>query len=259
MDVRTASAKEVRLQDLPPGAFKTVVDAYYPSVVAAGSTARARAQNAYAVAAAIATALVAAGAFTGITDRSWWVKIFGFLAVMAWIATALIFMLAIGGRVRERYTIGEGPLTVEMLGATELTPANAALVEAVLANAKQESDAVSSTIGKGWICACVASVLTLTTFAMVGKLDDHSAGDHVAWIALSKQGQAALAAACPLRKNPDQLTMIIGRLNFDSLKGSFAKFTVAPNECRPASAGHDVTIELPVSQIAGLSRLTAAT
>jgi len=225
--------------------------------VAAGSTARARAQNAYAVAAAIATALVAAGAFTGITDRSWWVKIFGFLAVMAWIATALIFMHAIGGRVRERYR-GEGPLTVEMLGATELTPASAASVEAVLANARQEADAVSSTIGKGWICACVASVLTLTTFAMVGKLDNHGAGAHVARIALSKQGQAALAAACPLRRTPDQLAMIIGRLNFDSLKGGFAKFTVAPNECRPASAGHDVTIELPVSQIAGLSRLTAA-
>ena len=117
-----------------PAAYKAVNDAYYAELVKAPASARSRAQASYAIAAAIATALVTAGVLTDFEQRYAGVKIAGLIAVGAWMATALIFMLAVG--------VGVDPVHTGDFDTDQF-------VDAVAANVKHEVDQVNNSIKSG--------------------------------------------------------------------------------------------------------------
>jgi hypothetical protein len=249
--IRNDAAEPVELVEIPQGAFKSVVTAYYPAVVALGASARTRAQNAFAVASAIATALTAAGLFTGVTHGSDWVRGLGVSAIAAWIGTALIFMLAIGGRVRERFLVGAGQPGI---ADAALTPQNAAFVRAVIANAHEEADAVSRTIGKGWICACVASGLTVA--ALVGSaITSEKPADlhHVRAVLSAPKGVATAIAACPqLEADWPDKPAVQGTLDLGLLEKKYTKLMLDAGVCR---AGRVAVLTLPSAELRGFSQL----
>lgn len=75
---------------------KTVVDAYYRKLLDAPEAARRRAQAAYAITAAVAAALVTAGAFAGLAREPLSVRILGPLALVAWLVAAGLYIRAVG-------------------------------------------------------------------------------------------------------------------------------------------------------------------
>jgi hypothetical protein len=221
---------------------KEVVGAYYPSAVSAADATRSRAQNAYAVAAAIATALVTAGALTHIGDRSPWVRGFGLAAVMGWIATALIFMLAIGGKVDTRIPEPSD----EGIHDTD------AWVAYLLADSRARANIIGGTIDKGWITALVASALTVVAIGLGVFLaeDDRSQSSKEARVVLSPTGQKAFSGACP---NGLQNKAVEGVLDIGSLGKKFALITVPATACGLTS-DRDIEVRIPPSQILGYSR-----
>ena len=221
-------------QEVAPETYKAVHDAYYAQVVASPTAVRTRAQNAYAVAAAIATALVTAGVLTNIEDQDSVVQVLGWLSVCGWIATAIIFMWAIGGSVppvKRGDTVGDS-----------------AFVDAVVANVQNETNAISSTIEKAWICGLFASGLTVAALGASLLTDEPSKGSKAARLALSTDGQTNLKALCGSAK-----TAILGELDLGSLDTERIALTVPAARCQTAPEDWDrVTLQFPKKQVIGV-------
>jgi hypothetical protein len=220
--------------EVAPETYKAVNDAYYAQLVASPTAVRTRAQNAYAVAAAIATALVTAGVLTNFEDQDAAVQALGWLSVCGWIATALIFMWAIGGSVSPvKSGDAEG---------------DSAFVDAVVANVHNETTAISSTIAKAWICGLVASGLTVATLGASLLRDEPSKGSKSARLALSMDGQTNLKALCGSAK-----PAILGTLDLDSLDTERIALTVPAVRCPTAPEDGDrVTLQFPKKQVIGV-------
>lgn len=89
----TAKAK------VPKEVVEEVVKAYYPALVSSADTARTRAQSGYAIASAVAAAIVAAGVFGDFTSAARPVKILGVVALILWLAAAAAYIYAVSGPV----------------------------------------------------------------------------------------------------------------------------------------------------------------
>ncbi|HEX5983536.1 MAG TPA: hypothetical protein VFY69_04950, partial [Solirubrobacterales bacterium] len=75
--------------------YQTVADAYYRKAIETPTAARANSQNAYTIAAAVAAAVVTAGAFADLAGEPAGVRILGVCALLAWLITAGLFMYAV--------------------------------------------------------------------------------------------------------------------------------------------------------------------
>ena len=128
------------------------MNAYYQDVLTRPAQARSRAQAAYTVAAAIATALITAGIFSDFKEADRPVKILGVVAVTLWACTALAFMFAVGQPVKRAYA----------------KPNRPNLVDEILADAKSEADEVDGGIKLGLRFAIAAVFVTLSTLVLGG-------------------------------------------------------------------------------------------
>lgn len=169
---------EVRDEDV----HKTLVDAYYRRVVDAPEAARRRAQNAYAVTGATAAGVATVGAFSDLEAQHLAVQIVGPLALVAWLATAALYMWAVASPYddpREK-TIVEGPN---------------AFRDAVMDGAKSERDEIDrrQAIARG--AAIAAVVLTLGVALLTLILPAQSAFRD-ATLRLEPSAVAALSELC---------------------------------------------------------------
>jgi hypothetical protein len=223
---------------VPPETYKAVTDAYYGELVKAPAGARSRAQAAYAIAAAIATALVTAGVLTDFKEQDDVVKVGGLLAIAAWMATALIYMLAVG--------VGVKPLhSDEHLDSDKF-------VNAVAGNVKNEVDRVNNSIKSGWICALVAAGLTLGTFVLAFFISKPVNVDEVkATITLTPRGRSNVAKLCKSKRGKQ----LVGLLDQNTLEKARAKVRLGSSGC-PAAAdlpGAKMILHVPTKQILAYS------
>jgi hypothetical protein len=101
--VRKNGYEVSKLSDDQPPASQ-ISSSHWPRALAAADSARARAQSGFTVASAIATALVAAGIFTDITDRANPARWVGAAALSLWLAAMLLFLLAVSTGTTEAAT-----------------------------------------------------------------------------------------------------------------------------------------------------------
>lgn len=158
-----------------------VVKAYYPTVVSSGDAARTRAQTAYTIASAVATAIIAAGIFGGIEDQSTGVKVLAVMALVAWLVAAGLFMFAVAGQVTPPNSGEE--------------PDGSAFVRAVIGNAHAERRAVAERSERAMGASVVAMAITLVAVLATWLTPAKSTKAHGA-VALTPRGARQVAALC---------------------------------------------------------------
>jgi hypothetical protein len=196
-----------------------VVKAYYPTVVASGDSARTRAQTAYTIASAVATAIVAAGIFGGIDDATCAVKLLGVAALAAWLAAAALFMFAVAGRI-------DPPVTGDQ-------PDASAFVRAVVGNAKFERSKIGERSANALRMSLVAMAITLVA-VIVAWMEPTSSRAVDGTVALSPAGVAHVALLCGARPpnpmagsfDPSSLTDEIVAIDVDASWCGNAKRTL---------------------------------
>jgi hypothetical protein len=174
--------------DRPIQPQEEVARAYYASVLGAGDAARTRAQVSFTVASAIATALIAGGAFAKIGERPVALQIVALIALALWMVTAYCLFRAVGQPVAPD-------------GRSGMTQSQ--FFDAVMDNAARDRDAVQS---RQQLAHRTAAAAFLATFiALLGFLvDSRDSSFHgdPATISLSSDGHRRAAAVCPGLKNP---------------------------------------------------------
>lgn len=207
---------------IPTDVRNAVVGAYYPRALGIPDTARSRAQAAYGIASAIAAALVAAGVFGDLDQRSDLVQVLGIASLVGWLVAAGFFLVAVSGPFHEA-------------SATQNTVE--AFVYAALEAATKERDSVDRWQRRARFAAGLAALLTVAT--LVAALIDTPSDAKTARITLSEQGTVALASACGRT-----LTNISGTLSPDNLEKEFVSITMDQ-----LCDGSAVTIAVPRAQI----------
>ena len=165
--------------------YKTVADAYYRKAIEAPTAARANSQNAYTIAAAVAAAVITAGAFADLAGEPLGVRIVGAAALVAWLLTAGLFMYAVAApHLRAR--------TEPNRVFNEL-----AFVEAALQSAKNERDTVNRRQLYARIAAALASLLTVTVVGLAIFLPSASTAERIS-VNLAPADRARLSALCKM-------------------------------------------------------------
>jgi hypothetical protein len=173
----------------PPGrgeinseVLKTVVGAYYGAKLEAPKAARTNAQNAYTIAAAVAAAVVAAGAFVDLSSRPTSVQILGAAALAVWLITAALFMWAVAAPSEDASGLA---------GTNEATE----FVKEAMRRAKNETAAINDRQFFARISAGAASVLTVAALALGLFLPPASTTKDVT-VRLDPAEQASLTELC---------------------------------------------------------------
>lgn len=190
-----------------------VTDAYYRRAIDAPNAARNRAQAAYVIAGAVATALVAAGAFTDLPNQPTGVQITGLAAFAAWIVTAGLFMYAVGAP----HVNLSAPK--EVFGPT-------AFISAALKGARDEREAIDRRQLAARIAAGLASALTIAAIALTVFAQPIS-GYVGGAVRLSRDERLALSALCG-NKVPKTMT---GSIDEESLEDGTINFVPNSREC----------------------------
>jgi hypothetical protein len=157
----------------------TIRAAYYPQVLQEGAAARGRAQNGYSIAAAVAGAITAAGVFAKLTVDDLALVIVGGLAIVAWIATAIVYLWAVSGEPPQ-------PSKDEATTPDEF-------IQAVIELARQDRKQVQGRITVANVAAVVATVLSAAAI-LIGLLatGDEDRGTLV----FTTEGKAAMTEVC---------------------------------------------------------------
>ena len=160
---------------------------------------------------------------------------------MGWIATALIFMLAIGGTVRTNQSPLEGD------------PSMSQFVDHVVTSAREQASTIGKTIDKAWVCALVASLLTVIALGLGLWLQNPVQHDwQEARVALSAKGQATFAAVCA---NGLANKAVEGTLDIDSLDRTYALIKIPARSCyHGTKPRQNIQITLPPAQILGYAQ-----
>lgn len=203
--------------------LEAVTTGYYSQLLTAGSTGRARAQAAYTVASATAAALVAAGVLTGISTFPAWVQFFGWMAVVAWLFTAAVFMWI---------SRKAPPFSLPPEGA-DLTART--FVEFALGEAVTDALQVEKELRQALISASIALVLTTVAFAAALLT---AAATLPSTLFFTDDGQGWIATACPEAESTEHL---FGGLESDTLDDSFVVLHKAAGFC----LGKDVVLRIP--------------
>ena len=204
---------------------KSVIEAYYPRLVALGDTARARAQNAYAIASAVAGVLVVAVITSKAELASLAVRWLGLVALALW-------LLAAGSYIRAVATPVSWPQTGDL-------PTPDDLVRAVVAAAKGERQQVDQRQRTANVLALLAMLTTVAAFASLffWPASTQSQGT----LRLTTAGMAAVRAVCPgaTRSLPGQVILA-------SIGTDFIAVDVSARAC----GGRPVQIQVPKDQVA---------
>lgn len=166
--------------EVDDAAYLAVADAYYRKAIDAPEAARRRAQGAYAIAGAVAAAVVTAGAFGDLAGRPLSVRLLGAMALIAWIATAALFMRAVAAPFKS--------LRKELFSKLDF-------VNEVMGKAESEREAVDDRQLLARSAAALASFLTVAVVALALFLpaaSDAKAG----MVDLSPGEQKSLSALC---------------------------------------------------------------
>ena len=209
---------------------ETVVTAFYPRALAAADSARNRAQAGYAIASAIASSLVVAGAFTSIEDRGLWAQGFGMLALIIWVVTGILFLYAVATPVTP----------IEDLASDADSPE---WVENILRRANSERVDVDQ---RNWLAiratvvavgvTVIAVVLTATSGLSLNK-------DEVT-VSLTDAGKETVAELCT-----SVPAKVRGQLENRTLRREFVVVTVPPGGCH---AGREATLRIRTAEISGI-------
>jgi len=205
-----------------------VVKAYYPAIVSAGDAARTRAQTAYTIASAVATAIVAAGIFGDIAQRPTFVKVLGALALAAWLLTAGLFMHAVAGRI-------DPVVDGEQLDVS-------AFVRAVITNARHERRVVVRRSATAMLAGSAAMALTLAAVVLAWLLPAPTEHVH-GRVALSPAGAVQVQRLCGTRPDGG----IGGWYDPSKLADDVVAIDVDADDC----GGSRRTLRLPGSMIRG--------
>jgi hypothetical protein len=193
---------------------QVVTDAYYRRAIDAPNAARGRAQAAYVIAGAVATAVVTAGAFTNLADRPVVVQIAGLAAFVAWIVSAGLFMYAVAApHIR---LSGPG----EVFGP-------AAFIAAAMKAAAEERNAVDHRQLLARIAAAVASALTVVVVALAVFIQPPS-DSAMGRVRLDPADRLSLSALCGSRLP----TLVQGTIDKSSLGDGTVNFVPSARQCR---------------------------
>jgi MFS family permease len=205
----------------PKDVRTAVVGAYYPRAVAAADAARTRAQSAYAIASAVAAALVAAGILTDIGDRPEWVQILGLAALAAWLVTAVLFMAAVAEPVQ--------------LTLPARLPDADHFIDAVLENVRQERAALEGRLGPAIVGTKIAVLLTVVAFLLVLFVPEEATTTNVS-VVLNDKGAASIEALC----GTSAIT-VTGQVDLSTLAEKYVPVTLNAESC----GGQSMTVRLP--------------
>lgn len=199
------------MSPVAPAVVKAVVEAYYPEALKEAGAARTRAQAGYAVAGAIATAIVGAGLIKGLGTEREVVQAVGVVAVLAWLATALLYSWAVAGRV-------------ELPSAAVAGDADA-FVTHVIDTVKAQREVIEDRINYAFaatVCAVLVTLLTLVLTMTTAAPTISVQGQFV----LTKVGRDSVTAVCG-----DPGSVMSGRVDPAALAGSFTKITIDKGAC----------------------------
>jgi hypothetical protein len=205
--------------------LKAVVDAYYSRGIAVVDRAREAAQRGYTIASAIAAALVAAGVFADLAARPWLVKLLGLAALGSWLIVAVMFIAAVALPAAE----GRDPDTSSGEG----------FVEMVARRTQEELEIVKRRLARAFWATCGAIVVTATALA-VATFDVVDQPAEWARIAVTKQGEVALASLCELPVGD-----IDARVDPDSLDDDIVKLEIPAGKCN----AEETTVRVPKAVI----------
>ncbi len=207
---------------LPAGVRDAVVNAYYRRALKLPDVARERAQAAYVIAAALTTALAAAGILGNIDRSPTAVLLLGIAALISWLTTAGLFAVAV---------------SAPFAPAADDASDDEEFVRAVLSDAVSEAAAVDRWQGRARIVACIAVALTFG--AALSSLKAPPPATSSATIFFTQSGTKLMSVACGTR---------FLRLNVEietaSIASQFVRFTVPPLTCT-----HSTRIALPRADI----------
>jgi MFS family permease len=210
--------------NIPTTVRDAVVNAFYPRAVALPDAARSRAQAAYGIASAIAAALVAAGVFSDFGQRDASVKTLGVMALVAWFAAAILFMITVAA-----------PLTPH----AETQRTADAFVRKALEAARTEKRRIDALLVAAGSVTLLAALLTLATFITAAFTPSGERSTRVT-LQLSKVGQLALVSLCERSAGA-----ISGRMKPSALEKEFVRLDVDKRGC----AMRAVTLWLPRADV----------
>ena len=204
-----------------------VSDALLARALGSADAARARAQGGFTIASAIATALIAAGVFSNITDRAKPARWVGGTALLLWLAAMVVFLAAVVvGARRQRGGAGAG--------------SHADLAESVLADVNEERLLVLRYTRAAALIVFLAVGVTAAT-VLVGFTSlstDRDAGT----LLVTAQGRSLISRVCP-----EPLRMH-GFVDVPTLRRDYVTFRVEPGGCRP---GRVTPLRIARSEVLG--------
>jgi hypothetical protein len=200
-------------------AYQSVADAYYRKEIGAAATARTNSQSAYAIAAAVAAAVFAAGAFADLKTEPIGVQIVGAGALVAWLLAAALFMRAVAA---PDLRISSEPREV----TSELD-----FMRAALTNAKNETETINKRQTQARLVAAVASFLTLLAIALVLFLSPPDPSKDIT-VRLSPADQTRLTTLCGKRVPK----VINGSTDPSTFNEEAITIDPVPSQCKPSGS-----------------------
>lgn len=193
---------------------KAVVDAYYPEALKEAGSARSRAQGGYAIAAAIGTAIVAAGVGGGLGSEREVVQVVGVLAVVAWLAAALLYSWAVSGPVD--------------LPSAETAADKETFVRHVLDSVRAQRAAIEKRSGYAFSATVGAVIVTLAALVLALTTAAPAARSH-GQIVLTKLGRDSVGTICGQRR-----AVVSGTVDPGALGSTFVTVAIDGRDCGDA-------------------------
>ena len=191
---------------IAPAVKTAVVEAFYPAVLKEAEDARSRAQNGYAIAGAVAAAIVAAGVFGDIGKEQDLVQGLGVGALVLWLVAAVLFMWAVAARV-------DAPTSHDAVDAD-------AFVTAVLDRANTEREKIESRIDSALSATVLAIVVTIAALILALTTSVSPTGVS-GTLLLTKAGTTTVGKVCG-----GSPSTVSARTDPAGLSGAFVKVVI---------------------------------
>lgn len=217
--------------DVPADVRGAVVSSWFPRAVAAPDSARNRAQAGYAISSAIASTVVAVGAFVDIADRSVEAQVFAALALLCWVTTALLYLHAVTTAVKT--PIAE---PVDQRDSSRW-------LLAVLTRSQEERDLVDRRQKRAGLATVFAVAVTVPALLLTLGSSVSLDKDRVT-LFLSERGLASVTALC--KKRPDEIR---GALESRTLRRDFVVIELDAGLCQPNVAN----VRIPRAEVLGVA------
>ena len=217
--------------DVPQDVRGAVVSAWFPRAVAAPDSARNRAQAGYAISSAIASSVVAVGAFVDIADRSLAAQVLAGIALLSWVATALLYLHAVTTAVKTP------------IADPDQHADSSRWLLAVLTRSQDERDLVDNRQRRASLATVVAVAVTVPALIVALGSSVSLDKDRVT-LHLSENGLAAVTALC--KRQPEEVR---GALESRTLRRDFVVIELDAGLCEPNVAN----VRIPRADVLGVA------